>query len=100
MNRGDAPKILGGTSQEIPANPVRKIEVIYVPKSNVSRIGYDHDTQVLQVTFANGGSYTKSGVSEETLSVFRDAESKGKFYNANLRGDDVRKMDASEEVWS
>lgn len=47
---------------------------------------YDPERQELVVTFPNGRSYTFEGVPPEIAEGFEQAESKGTYYNTNLRG--------------
>lgn len=51
----------------------------------ISSIQYDDKTQVLTVGFVEGGSYTYSPVSPETVEAFRNAGSQGQFFNEAIR---------------
>lgn len=54
--------------------------------SNIQAIRYDLETQVLQVTFNNGGMYEYYGVPSRLAEEFERAESKGGFLAANVKG--------------
>ena len=54
-----------------------------------SSVGYDPDTETLVVIFRRNSGYSKYcyyGISEELWDEFRNAESLGSFYNANIKG--------------
>jgi hypothetical protein len=56
-----------------------------VSSSNISAIGYDPDTQILEVEFLNGSVYEYSGVPSSEYDGLMNADSKGKYFNANIR---------------
>ena len=56
-----------------------------VQSSSLLSIGYDRTTATLEVEFANGGVYRYAGVPPELWSAFRQSESKGKFFQDNVR---------------
>lgn len=56
-----------------------------VSSSNISAIGYDEDSQVLEVEFINGGVYSYSGVPSGEYDGFANADSKGKYFHANIK---------------
>jgi len=47
--------------------------------------GFEPATGVLRVTFRNGGAYDYQGVTQETYDALMSAESKGKYFGANIR---------------
>ena len=48
--------------------------------------GYDKDTQTLAVQFKQGGPvYHYAGVPQDVIAEFEKAESKGKFFLANIK---------------
>ena len=57
-----------------------------VSSSNISSIGYDLDSRTLEVEFTDGSVYQYSGVSSGEYDGLMNAESKGKFLNANIKG--------------
>ena len=61
-----------------------KIEMHGVESSNIESIGYDEGN--LYVKFHNGGTYQYSNVPEDIYFQFLNAESKGKFLHANIKG--------------
>ena len=54
--------------------------------SQVSLAGYDPDTQTLSVKFSSGGTYHYTGVERDTWNKLKEAESFGKFLQANIVG--------------
>ena len=57
-----------------------------VSSSNISAIGYEAETQTLEVEFLNGSIYQYAGVSVDVYEVMMNADSKGKYLNANIKG--------------
>ena len=57
-----------------------------VSSSNISAIGYDSDGEVLEVEFTNGAVYAFSGVPLGEYEGFMNADSKGKYLHANIKG--------------
>ena len=58
---------------------------IPVSSSNVADIGYEPDTQVLEVGFLNGGVYQYFGVPPDVHEEFISAGSKGIFLNQRIK---------------
>lgn len=56
-----------------------------VSSSNVSSIGYDADSQTLEVEFNNGAVYQYSGVPEYEYDGIMNADSKGKYLHSNIK---------------
>lgn len=54
--------------------------------SNISRIGYDEDSQVLYVEFKNGSTYQYFDVPETVFEQMKAAPSKGSFVAQVLKG--------------
>lgn len=52
----------------------------------VSFATYDPDTQVLEVTFNTGRTYTHPGVPESVFEDFISAPSAGSFYGSQIKG--------------
>lgn len=57
-----------------------------VVSSNIDSIGFDPETQTLEVRFKHGGTYSYDGVAATTFEQFRSATSPGKFFLANIKG--------------
>jgi hypothetical protein len=54
--------------------------------SNIQSIRYDNATNVLEVTFLNGGTYQYFDVPDYVSMDFEQAASKGEFLAANIKG--------------
>ena len=61
------------------------MERISVNSSNVSSVGYDAYSQTLEIEFNNGGVYQYSGVPESVYEGMMGADSKGKYFHANIK---------------
>ena len=59
---------------------------IPVSSSNIAAIGYDPDTQTLEVEFNNGSIYQYFDVPQSVHEALMSAESAGRFLNARIRG--------------
>jgi hypothetical protein len=59
---------------------------IRVRSSNIASIGYDQKMQILEVEFLKGGVYQYFGVPQAAWEEFMGAESKGKYFIAQIRG--------------
>lgn len=60
--------------------------MVFVDSSSIEAIGYDAETAELHVRFLQGGeTYVYSGVEPETFDEFMRVDSKGRYYNANIR---------------
>ena len=58
---------------------------VQVSSSNILSIGYDPSTQVLEVEFISGAVYQYFNVPEAEFESFLNAESKGRYLNANIK---------------
>jgi hypothetical protein len=56
-----------------------------VDSSSLRSIGYDRETETLEVEFHSGGIYRYNGVPFDTWWAFRQSESKGKFFQERVR---------------
>jgi len=57
-----------------------------MPSTSIRKIAYDRETRVLSVWFvASGKRYDYDAVPEETYAAFRNAFSKGRFFNNHIR---------------
>lgn len=57
-----------------------------VTSSNIRAIGYDSDSQTLEVEFNHGAVYQYAGVPQDEHDGMMNADSKGKYLNANIKG--------------
>ena len=58
-----------------------------IPNSSaLGGAGYDPETQTLEIVFRNGSSATYNGVPAEEFENLMNADSPGKYYTANIRG--------------
>jgi lysyl-tRNA synthetase class 2 len=58
---------------------------MFVDSTAVRAIDYDPQGQALQVTFVSGERYRYRGVTAQVHQAFLDAESKGRFFQAQIR---------------
>jgi hypothetical protein len=58
---------------------------ITVESSNLHSVGYDSDTQTLEIEFRNSGIYQYYGVPETVYRQLMAATSHGKFFYAHIR---------------
>jgi len=56
-----------------------------IPSSSLRSIGYDRATATLEVEFTSGGIYRYADVPAGVWSAFRQAVSKGKFFQDHVR---------------
>lgn len=61
------------------------MERVPVSSSNIASIGYDVDSQTLEVEFRNSTVYQYFGVPAHVHQEFMDAGSKGQYLNRNIR---------------
>lgn len=62
------------------------MERIPVHSSNVKTVGYDPVTFTLVIEFTNGRAYEYGGVHETTYHALMSAESVGKYFMREIRG--------------
>lgn len=60
-------------------------EMVFVDSSNIEAIGYDDAQQELHVQFLSGSTYVYAAVSEETFQELLRADSKGSFFNREVK---------------
>ena len=65
---------------------MQNIEMIPVSSSNVESIGYDAETQTLQIRFLNGGVYLYRNVPPMEFEQLLNAPSIGSYFNRNIKG--------------
>ena len=63
----------------------KSVQMYATTSSNLKAFGHDAEEQRLHVEFKGGGLYAYDGVSEELFNQLRDAESKGKFFHAEIQ---------------
>jgi lysyl-tRNA synthetase class 2 len=56
-----------------------------MPSSAIRRFAYDASRRVLDVEFVSGRRYRYSAVPPAVAEAFREAASKGRFFNARIR---------------
>jgi KTSC domain len=56
-----------------------------MPSTMIQHISYDETTRELHVTFVSGAAYTYYQVPKQVYGAFRDAFSKGQYFNANIK---------------
>ena len=56
-----------------------------VSSSMIAAIGYDEETETLEVEFASGAVYRYRGIHQDVFEDFRAAPSKGRFFNHHIR---------------
>lgn len=59
---------------------------VQVESSNIRAIGFDLTTQTLEVEFISGAVYRYSGVPKEAHAQLMEANSKGQYLNARIKG--------------
>ena len=57
-----------------------------VSSSNIQSIGYDSDTQTLEIEFIKSGAYQYHGVPPGEHEAMMNSDSKGKYLNAHIKG--------------
>ena len=61
------------------------INRVPVDSSNIRSIGYDFDTQILEIEFLSGGIYRYSNVPSNIHDELMAADSKGRYFAANIK---------------
>lgn len=61
------------------------MERMPVTSSNLQSVGYDLDSQTLEVEFNNGSLYQYSDVPQGEYDALMSADSKGTYFSANIR---------------
>lgn len=57
-----------------------------VSSSNLSSVGYDPATKVLEIEFNSGGIYQYYSVPSATYNALMQASSKGKYFHQHIKG--------------
>ena len=61
------------------------IERYSVASSNIASIGYDADSDTLEIEFLNGSIYQYFGVPENLYNILMQESSKGRFLNTYIK---------------
>ena len=56
-----------------------------VSSSMIAAIGYDEETETLEVEFVSGAVYRYRSVNQDVVEDFRAAPSKGRFFNQHIK---------------
>lgn len=62
------------------------MEKTQVSSSNIAAVGYEADSQTLEVEFNNGSTYQYLEVPANVAQELIDAPSVGKYLNTNIKG--------------
>ncbi|MHB9099859.1 MAG: KTSC domain-containing protein [Syntrophales bacterium] len=62
------------------------MERMPVTSSNIRAIGYDSDSQTLEVEFNYGSVYQYGGVPQDEHEAMMNADSKGTYLNVHIKG--------------
>ncbi len=62
------------------------MDMIQVDSSNIAAIGYDNDSETLQIEFNNGTTYQYFDIPEQVFERLRDADSVGGYLAAQIKG--------------
>jgi len=57
-----------------------------ISSSDLASIGYEENSQILEIEFNNGAVYQYSGVSRSIYENLIAAASKGHYFNSNIKG--------------
>lgn len=68
------------------ALPTDEIDMLPVCSSMAARIGYNQNSEILQIEFESGSVYQYSEVAVETWAQLQSADSIGSFYNSEIKG--------------
>ena len=56
-----------------------------VVSESIASVGYDDDAEVLEVEFVSGAVYRYRGVPQDVFEDFRQAPSKGAYFNQRIK---------------
>lgn len=63
-----------------------RITPLNKPDGNIRSVGYEADTQTLEIEFSSGGIYNYAGVPPEVHDKLMHAESPGSYFSLFIRG--------------
>jgi len=61
------------------------MERFLVTSTNINTVGYDIDSQVLEVEFLKGGTYQYFNVPQNIFDELMASDSKGKYFDLNIK---------------
>ncbi len=61
------------------------VEMIQVSSSNIAAIGYDKESETVQVQFLNSAKYVYKGVPQHEFDGLLNAPSVGSYFNRNFK---------------
>ncbi len=61
------------------------MERIPVSSRNLCSVGYDPDSQILEIEFSHGGVYQYPGVPQAEYEGLMNAGSKGQYFHSNIK---------------
>jgi len=61
------------------------MHIVITTSSLIEKFCYDEEQQVLHIYFRRGGHYGYNAVTPEKFAAFREAESHGKFFLAEIK---------------
>ena len=62
------------------------MERVPVTSSMMRAVGYDSNSQTLEIEFNSGSVYNYLGVPQDEHDAMMNSDSQGKYFNANIRG--------------
>jgi hypothetical protein len=68
------------------ANEEAEIPMLPISSTMASAVGYDKQRKILQIEFNSGSVYQYADVEMETWQRFLESDSKGKFFNKEIKG--------------
>ncbi len=69
-----------------------KIKMLSMDSTNIDAIGYDKETQTLEIHFLSGGKYQYNPVPEQTWKAFNIAKSVGSFFFKYIKSNATLKV--------
>jgi hypothetical protein len=75
---------------------LQKPGMIQVNSSNIDKIGYDEENELMYVQFTNGGTYTYTPIKKKTWEEFKGSESKGSYIWKNIRNNKSIKSEKAD----
>ncbi len=91
-NKSQTRNILRAVLNRAPIAGIPRTNQGAVNSSAIAGLGYNENIARLMVTFTTGRTYAYYGVSPDTYRAFRNADSKGRFFNANIRNYPYERM--------
>lgn len=68
------------------------VEMHSVKSAFITQYGYEPHSGSLYLTIGGSGTHVYPGISQEAYEAFVKADSKGKYFHANLKGRTSRKL--------